>query len=68
VGSLVAAGYSSAELAELMAALDYTKFRDGDVLDHLGVFGKASPSSSSKASTRATTSSAGWVSSSHTRA
>jgi len=41
VGSLVAAGYSSGELAELIAGLDYTKFRDGDVLDHLGVFGKA---------------------------
>jgi NTE family protein len=40
VGSLVAAGYSSAELAELMAAVDYTKFRDGDLIDHLGVFGK----------------------------
>jgi NTE family protein len=28
VGSLVAAGFTSAELHELMAALDYTKFRD----------------------------------------
>jgi NTE family protein len=41
VGSLVAAGYTSAELHELMAAVDYTKFRDGDLLDHFGVFGKA---------------------------
>ena len=40
VGSLVAAGYSSAELADLMAAVDYKKFRDGDFLDHLGIFGK----------------------------
>jgi NTE family protein len=40
VGSLVAAGYSSAELADLMAAVDYKKFRDGDLLDHLGIFGK----------------------------
>ncbi|MGO8872341.1 MAG: patatin-like phospholipase family protein [Acidimicrobiales bacterium] len=28
VGSLVAAGFSSAELRDLMSALDYTKFRD----------------------------------------
>jgi NTE family protein len=40
VGSLVAAGYSSADLKGLMAAVDYTKFRDGDLLDHLGIFGK----------------------------
>src|SRR5947209_5451978 len=41
VGALVAAGYSGAELLPIMQNLDYTKFRDGGVIDHLGVFGKA---------------------------
>lgn len=41
VGALVAAGYSGAELKAIMAELDYRRFRDGDALDHLGVFGKA---------------------------
>src|SRR3954454_10585382 len=41
VGALVAAGYSGAELQPIMQDVDYTKFRDGGVIDHLGVFGKA---------------------------
>jgi NTE family protein len=40
VGALVAAGYTSAELAGIMKQIDYTKFQDGDFLDHLGLFGK----------------------------
>src|SRR4051794_17693332 len=41
VGALIAAGYSGAELLPIMQNLDYLKFRDGGVIDHLGVFGKA---------------------------
>ncbi len=42
VGSLVAAGYSAAELRRIMNEIDYRKFRDeGPVDKHLGVFGEA---------------------------
>jgi NTE family protein len=41
VGSLVAAGLSSAQLKELMAGLDYTKFRDDTRLDHIPLIGTA---------------------------
>ena len=41
VGALVAAGYSSAELNEIMRKVDYEKFRDGNFLDKLGLFGEA---------------------------
>jgi NTE family protein len=41
VGALVAAGYSTDELNQLMQAMDWTRFRDGSWLDHLGVPGKA---------------------------
>ena len=40
VGSLVASGMGAAQLQELMAALDYTRFRDDTRLDHLSVLGK----------------------------
>jgi NTE family protein len=42
VGSLVAAGYTGAELRDIMNELDYKQFRDpGPVDKHLGVFGQA---------------------------
>lgn len=41
VGSLVAAGTPSAELAEIMRTLDYRAFRDAGRLDRLGWLGKA---------------------------
>jgi len=41
VGSLVAAGMRAQDLSEVMRAVDYRRFRDGDLLDHLGAFGKA---------------------------
>lgn len=41
VGALVAAGLGTAELAEIMRGLDYQKFRDGNMVDHLGAFGRA---------------------------
>jgi NTE family protein len=40
VGSLVASGMGAAQLQELMASLDYTRFRDDTRLDHLSVLGK----------------------------
>ncbi len=40
VGSLVAAGMGATELQELMASLDYTRFRDDTRLDHVPVVGK----------------------------
>ena len=40
VGSLVAAGYPSVELREIMASIDYRRFRDGDWLTRLGLPGK----------------------------
>src|SRR4051812_42778552 len=40
VGALVAAGFSSGELQPIMQNLDYTKFRDGGMLDHFGPLGK----------------------------
>jgi NTE family protein len=41
VGALVAAGYTGVELREIMEELDYRRFRDGGVLDKLGILGKA---------------------------
>jgi NTE family protein len=41
VGSLVAAGFNGKELADIMAKVDYRKFRDGGRLDRLGRFGEA---------------------------
>lgn len=40
VGSLVAGGMAAAQLQELMASLDYTRFRDATRLDHVPVLGK----------------------------
>jgi NTE family protein len=41
VGALVAAGMSAADLTSVMREVDYRRFRDGDLLDHLGGFGQA---------------------------
>ena len=41
VGSLVAAGFTGKELADIMAKVDYHKFRDESLLDRLGLFGQA---------------------------
>jgi NTE family protein len=41
VGALVAAGYTGVEMAEIMRTVDYTRFRDKTLLDHLGLFGEA---------------------------
>ena len=41
VGALVAAGYTGAELQSIMRSLDYKRFRDGGVIDKLGILGKA---------------------------
>jgi NTE family protein len=41
VGALVAAGFSGKELADIMAKVDYHKFRDATLLDRLGLFGEA---------------------------
>jgi NTE family protein len=40
VGALVAAGIPAKELHELLCGVDWTRFRDGGWLDHLGVPGK----------------------------
>lgn len=40
VGALVAAGVTGDELTELMETVDYTRFRDTDLLDRLGPIGK----------------------------
>ncbi len=37
VGALVAAGFSHDDLISAMSSLDYTKFQDGDIWDHLAV-------------------------------
>ncbi len=37
VGALVAAGFTREELISTMSGLDYTKFQDGDLWDHLAV-------------------------------
>jgi NTE family protein len=41
VGALVAAGMRAGDLTDVMRTVDYRRFRDGDVLDHLGPFGRA---------------------------
>ena len=41
VGALVAAGMPAADLTEVMGTVDYRRFRDGDLLDHLGAVGQA---------------------------
>lgn len=41
VGALVAAGCTSKELFDIMGKVDYTKFRDGNFLDHFGLVGEA---------------------------
>jgi NTE family protein len=41
VGSMVAAGTPAAELREIMASIDYRRFRDGDWLNRLGLPGHA---------------------------
>lgn len=41
VGALVAAGMSAHDLHEVLRNVDWTRFRDGDWPDHLGVPGKA---------------------------
>jgi NTE family protein len=40
VGSLAAAGFGPTELYDRMLEVDYRKFRDGGLLDHLGVLGR----------------------------
>lgn len=40
VGSLVAAGMSSARMHDVMEALDYTKFSDETLIDHVPLIGK----------------------------
>jgi NTE family protein len=39
VAALVAAGYKAAELKEIMSSLDYKKFRDEGLLDHVPLIG-----------------------------
>jgi len=39
VASLLAAGYDASELEELIMTLDYTKFRDKGIIDHIPYFG-----------------------------
>jgi NTE family protein len=39
VAALVAAGYRAAELKEIMSSLDYKKFRDEGLLDHIPLIG-----------------------------
>jgi NTE family protein len=41
VGALVAAGIPATEVHEMLCHVDWTRFRDGGWLDHLGVPGKA---------------------------
>lgn len=41
VAALVAAGYKAAELKEIMSRLDYKKFKDEGLLDHLPLVGPA---------------------------
>ena len=41
VGALVAGGLRAPDLREVMNTVDYRRFRDGDLLDHLGPLGKA---------------------------
>jgi NTE family protein len=41
VGALVAAGVDADSLRDIMRVVDYTRFRDGDFLDHLGLPGQA---------------------------
>ncbi len=41
VGALVAAGMSAADLQAQLKHVDYRRFRDADLLDHLGPFGEA---------------------------
>ncbi|MFQ9801063.1 MAG: patatin-like phospholipase family protein [Clostridia bacterium] len=40
IASLIAVGYTCAELKTIMENTDYLKFRQESFLDHLGVFGK----------------------------
>jgi NTE family protein len=40
VAALVAAGYRAAELRDIMQSLDYAKFKDSGLLDHIPVLGK----------------------------
>ncbi|MDR2712462.1 MAG: patatin-like phospholipase family protein [Clostridiales bacterium] len=40
VASLIAAGYSGKEIKHELENLDYRKFREKDMLDHFGAFGK----------------------------
>ena len=40
VGALVAAGLTAQALHDLMASIDYTRFRDPTVLDHVPIVGK----------------------------
>ena len=41
VGALLAAGYTGAELQEIMSALDYNKFKQEDLMDRFSFLGKA---------------------------
>jgi len=41
VGSLVAAGYTAGELEAIMRAVDYSRFKDENFLDHFGLPGEA---------------------------
>jgi len=41
VGSLLASRMPMDQLVELMQTIDYTKFRDENALDHIGIVGKA---------------------------
>ena len=40
VGTLIASGMTADAMVEAMTQLDYTKFRDENLLDHLGLVGK----------------------------
>src|SRR2546427_11861073 len=39
VAALAAAGMRAPDLSAVMGTVDYRRFRDGDLLDHLGAFG-----------------------------
>jgi NTE family protein len=41
VAALVAAGYRTSELCDIMQSLNYAHFKDGDFLDNIPLFGKA---------------------------
>ncbi|MGE5458869.1 MAG: patatin-like phospholipase family protein [Methanobacterium sp.] len=40
VAALLAAGYNATELEQILRVMDYEKFKDGNLIDHLGLPGK----------------------------